>query len=114
MLTKKLELFDKDIQSKRKKNKIGLHVDQEFQKNNIKELNKRYNVEMFSTKIRAGEAYATEQKLRELKKRISNLRLINSKSENPHKLIKMSAVNMNKTSSVKYGLPPEDIEKQSL
>ena len=70
---------------------------------------------MFSTKIRGGGgAYATEQKIRELKKRISNLRLINSKSENQHKLIKMSAVNMNKTNSVKYGLPPEDIEKQSL
>ena len=58
-----------------------------------------------------GGAYATEQKIRGRKKRISNLRLINSKSENPHKLIQMSAVNMNKTNSVKYGLPPEDIEK---
>ena len=61
LLTKKLELFYKDIQSKRKKNKMRLQVDQEFQKNNIKELNKRYNVEMFSTKIR-GEKHLLQSK----------------------------------------------------
>ena len=36
-----------------------------------------------------------------------------SKSENLHKLIKMFLDNMNKRNSAKYGLPPEDIEKQS-
>ena len=114
LLTKKLELFYKDIQSKRKKNKMRLQVDLEFQKNNIKELNIRYNVEMFSTKIRGGKAFAAEQKIRELKKRISKIRLIKSKSENSHMLIKISVDNMNKTNSAKYGLPREDIEKPSL
>ena len=99
LLMKKLELFYKDIQSKRKKNKMRLQVDQEFQKNNIKELNKRYNVEMFSTKIRGGKAFAAEQKIKELKKRISKLRLRKSKSENLHKLIKMFLDNMNKRNS---------------
>ena len=112
LLTKKLELFYKDIQSKKKKNKMRLQVDQEFQKNNIKELNKIYNIEMFSTKIQWGKAFAAEQKIRELKRRISKLRLIKSKSENPHKIIKMSVDNMNKTNSAKYGLLPKDIEKQ--
>ena len=79
---------------------MRLQIDQEFQKNNIKEINKRYNVEMFSIKIRGGKAFAAEQKIRELKKRTSKLRLIKSKSENPHKLIKMSVDNMNKTNTV--------------
>ena len=56
----------------------------EFQKNDIKELNKKHNVEMFSAKVRGGKAFAAEQKLRELKKRVSKLNLIKSKSKNPH------------------------------
>ena len=42
------KLFYKDISPKRKKKKFRLSFDQEFQKNKIKELNKRYTVEMFS------------------------------------------------------------------
>ena len=53
-----------------------LQVDQEFQKNEIKNLNKKYNAEMFSTKIRGGKAFVTEQKVCELKKIISKLNLI--------------------------------------
>ena len=48
---------------------MRLQVDQELQKNDIKELNKKYNVEIFSTKIRGGKAFAAEQKIRELKKK---------------------------------------------
>ena len=48
----------------------------------MKELNKKDNVEMFSTKIRGGKAFAVEHKIRELKKRISKLLLIKSKKEN--------------------------------
>ena len=36
-------------------------------------MNKKYNVEMFSTAVRGGKAFAAEQILRELKKR--NFRL---------------------------------------
>ena len=104
MLTKKLQLFYDDIQSKRNKNKMRLQVDLEFQKNDIKELNKKYNVEMFSTKIRVGKTFVAEQKIRELKKRTSKLRLIKSKSINPNKLIEKSVDNMNKTIRDKYGI----------
>ena len=31
------------------------------------DLNKEYNVDMFSTAVRAGKAFATEQRLKELK-----------------------------------------------
>ena len=82
LLTKKLELFYNEIQPKRKTKQN--EVDQEFKKkkNDMKELNKKDNVEMFSTKIRGGKAFAVEHKIRELKKRISKLLLIKSKKEN--------------------------------
>ena len=61
LLTKKLQLFYQDIQSKRnKKDKMRLQVDWEFQKNDIKELNKKYSVEMFSSKVTSGKAFAVE------------------------------------------------------
>ena len=44
LLTEKLEFFYKDIQPKRKKKKLRLQVNQDFQKNKVKELNKRYNL----------------------------------------------------------------------
>ena len=63
-LFKKLEEFYKEIDIKRVKNeKIRLQVDLEFQQNKIKKLNKKYNVEMFTTKNRGGKAYAAEQKI---------------------------------------------------
>ena len=39
-------------------------------------MNKRYKVDMFSTEVIRGKAFAAEQKLRELKKRISKLKAI--------------------------------------
>ena len=47
-----------------------LQVDNEFQQVNIKDLNDQ-NVEMFTTSIRGGKAFAEEQKIRELKTAIS-------------------------------------------
>ena len=41
----------------------------------IKDLNDQNNVEMFATSIRGGKAFAAEQKIRELKTRISKLNL---------------------------------------
>ena len=68
-LFKKMEEFYKEIDGKRKRNeKMRLQVDLEFQQNKIKELNKKYNVDMFSTKTRGGKAFAAEQKIREFKK----------------------------------------------
>ena len=47
---------------------MRLQTDLEFLQNEIKKLNKKYNVDMFSTKLRGGEAFAAEQKTREFKK----------------------------------------------
>ena len=53
---------------------MKFQVDQEFQQLKIKYLNKQNNVKMFSTSLRGGKAFATEQKIRELKTRISKLK----------------------------------------
>ena len=47
---------------------MRLQTDLEFLQNEIKKLNKKYNVDMFSTKLRGGKAFATKQKIREFKK----------------------------------------------
>ena len=68
-LAKKLEQFYKEIDFKRVKNEtMRLQVDLEFQQNQIKKINQKYNVEMFSSKTRGGKAFAAEQKIREFKK----------------------------------------------
>ena len=117
-LFKKIEEFYKEIDGRRKRNeKMRLQVDLEFQQNKIKELNKKYNVDMFSTKTRGGKAFAAEQKIREFKKilfRIKKTYKRMKKRLNSAKLIKKTVENMNNTKSIKYDLEPEVIEKQSL
>ena len=114
LLTKRLKMFYEDIQPKRKGNKMHLQADVEFPKHNIKDLNKKFNVEMFSTKIRGGKAFAAEQKIRKLKNRLSNLNLIKSKLITPNKLISKLTANMNEVASEKYGLSRNYIERQLL
>ena len=61
------------------------------------ELNKKYNVDIFSTAVRVGKAFATEQKLRELKKIIFRLKALEknfSKRINPYEIIKKSKFQM--------------------
>ena len=46
---------------------MRLQTDLEFQQNKIKKINKKYNVEMFSSRTRGGKAFAAEQKIRDFK-----------------------------------------------
>ena len=73
-IRQKLEQFYNEIKEKRKGKKMKLQVDQEFQQLRIKDLNREHNIEMFSTSLRGGKAFAREQKIRELKKRVSRLK----------------------------------------
>ena len=69
LLVKNLELFNEEIEPKCNMNEqMRLQTDLEFQQREITKLNKKYNVLMFSTKIRGGNAFAAEQKIREFKK----------------------------------------------
>ena len=67
LLAKKFEIFYNDIKSKRSW-KMCLQTDLEFNQNKIKEFNKKFDVDMFHTRLRGGKAFAAEQKIRELKK----------------------------------------------
>ena len=107
-IRQKLEQFHREVCSKRKGKKMKLPVDQEFQQVRIKDLNDLNNVEMFST-----SAFAAEQKISELKSRIS--KLASHKLKISHqKIIEMSTANMNIQKSKKYGFSPEEVEQRAL
>ena len=94
-----------------------MKTDLEFNQNQIKKLNKDFNVEMFHTKLRGGKAFAAEQKVREFKKillRNKRFEKLEKRTIKPNELLKKTAQNMNETISTKYGLAPETIEKRSL
>ena len=63
LLARKMALFYNDIKNKRSA-KMRLQTDKKFKQNNIKKLNKQYEVEMYSRKLRGGKAFAAEQKIR--------------------------------------------------
>ena len=49
---------------------MRLQTDQEFKQRNIYDLDKKFNVDMLTTSLRGGKAFAAEQKIREFKKKI--------------------------------------------
>ena len=110
----KLETFYKEVADKTKNKKMRLKTDLELKQKKIYDLYKKYNVEMFSTAVGGGKAFAVDQKLRELK-RIRRLLAIqkNSKTKlkSPNVIIQKAVENMNSLSSTKYGLEPDKIEK---
>ena len=112
-----MELFYEEISNKRSNETMRLQTDLEFQQNEIKKLNKKHNVEMFSTRVRGGKAFAAEQKIREFKKlllKTKNLYKKEKKNLKPNEIIKKVTTNMNKTKTVKYDVEPEEIKKRSL
>ena len=71
----------------------------------MKDLNDKFNVTMFTTSLRGGNAFAAEQKIRELNSRISKLRAISDKKKAKIPavtIIKQSAENMNNIKSKRY------------
>ena len=52
-----------------------------IQMSRIKDLNDKFNATMFTTGLRGRKAFAAEQKIRELKSRISKLRAISDKQK---------------------------------
>ena len=112
-IRQKLEQFYRDVRGKRKRKKMTLQVDQEFQQVNIKDLNDLNNAKMFSTSLRGGKAFAAEQKIRELKTRIAKLDSQKLKIS-PKKVIIMSTANINIQPSKKYGFLPEQVEKMAI
>ena len=101
----KLEKFYKEVANKRKNKKMRLQTDLEFKQKKIFSLNKKYNVDMFSTAVRGGNAFAAEQKLRELKKSLSRLLVLQRNSKKKFKsanvLIQKAVENLNSLPTVK-------------
>ena len=112
-ILQKMKLFYDEVKNKRKGKRMRLQVDNEFQQVKIKNLNDLNNADMFTTSLCGGKAFAAEQKIRELKIRIAKLNVQKLKIS-PAKIIERSTLNMNLIKSRKYGLPPEEIERQSL
>ena len=105
-----MKLFYDEVRAKRKGKRMRLQVDNEFQQIKIKSLNDENNVEIFTSSLRAGKAFSAEQKLRELKTRISKLNAQKLKISS-NKIIQNSFLNMDLIKSVKCGLSPEELEK---
>ena len=112
-----MELFYKDIEKKKRLGKMRLQTDQKFKQRIIEQLNKKFNVEMYSAHLRGGKAFAVGQKICELKKlllRSKRIEKFKGKSIKPNELIKKATFNLNNTRSAKYGYSPEQIEEQAL
>ena len=85
-----MKLLYDEVRHKR----MRLQVDNEFQQVRLKDLNDQNNVEMFTTSVRDGKAFAAEQKIRELKTRIAKINAQKLKIS-PAKIIQNSTLNMN-------------------
>ena len=112
-----MDIFIKILKIKERDKKLDFKTDQEIKQRKNFELNKRYNVDMFSTAVRAGKAFAVEQKLRELKKSISKLKATEknpSKKINMYQIITKFVENMNSLPTAKYKHIPNDIENKIL
>ena len=117
LLSKKMTAFYDEVSEKRKNTRFRLQTDLEFQQNEIKKLNKKYNVEMFSTKVRGGKAFAAEQKIKEFKKlllKMKNLLKSSKKKIRPNEVIRKVTNNLNNTKTAKYQIEPEEVEKKAL
>ena len=117
LLKNKMEFFYQEVNNKRKDKRMRLQTDLEFQQNEIRQLNKKYNVEMFSTKVRGGKAFAAEQKIRELKKMLPKLKDLFKKDRKrmkPIEIIKKVTLNINKTKTEKNNIEPEEVEGKAL
>ena len=113
-ILQKMKQFYEDIKNKKNMKKTThLHVNNEFQQVKIKDLNDVNNVEIFTSSVRGGKTLAAEQKIRELKSRVTKLNALKIKVT-PTKIITTSSENMNCVLNEKYGLSPNEIEKRSL
>ena len=96
---------------------MRLQTDQEFHQMNIRKLNKEYDVDMYSTKLRHGKAFALEQKIRKLKKlflKSKQMKKFEHKRVKPNELIRQATFNLNNIKSPRYGFAPQEIENKSL
>ena len=112
-IPQKMKLFYDEVRSKTKSKRKRLQVDNELQQVEIKDLNDENNIEMFTSSVTGGRAFASEKNIRGLKSRVAKMNPQKLKIKRT-KIIQNSALNMNTMKSEKYGLSPEGIEKISF
>ena len=112
-IPQKMKLFYDEVRSKTKSKRMRLQVDNELQQVEIKDLNDENNIEMFTSSVTGGRAFASEKNIRGLKSRVAKMNPQKLKIKRT-KIIQNSALNMNTMKSEKYGLSPEGIEKRSF
>ena len=97
---------------------MRLQTDLEFRQNEIKNLNKKYNIQTFSSRVRGRKAYAAKQKIREFKKLLFWSKRLHkatsAKRFSSRKLIRLVVENMNNINSQKYGYAPNAIEEKAV
>ena len=72
-ILQKMKLFCSKVKIKRKNKRMRLQVDNEFLQVKVKDFINENNVEMFTSSVRGGKAFAAEQKIRQFKTRILKL-----------------------------------------
>ena len=104
--------FYKEVEKERKGKRLC------YKQKNIFDLNKKCDVEMFSTAVRGGKAFASKQKIKELKKRIfrrkSLKKKLYKKRLKPIDRIQKAVINMKNLLGQKYGVKLDEIEKNLL
>ena len=86
-LSAKLEKFYSNTESLREylkwknRQQMRLQTDQELNKNEIAEINKKYNVSHYNSKLNNGHIIGAEQKIRELKSRLKNFKRLVKKGK---------------------------------
>ena len=88
-----------------------------LQQSKIDRLNAKYNVDMSSTRLRGGKAFAAEQKIREFKKLLLKSKGIEKRLKvrlNPNNLITKATNNLIYAKSAKYDIASETVEKESI
>ena len=96
---------------------MRLETDLEFQQSKINRLNAKYNVDMSSTRLRGGKAFAAEQKIREFKKLLLKSKGIEKRLKirlNPNNLITKATNNLIYAKSAKYDIASETVEKENI
>ena len=78
LLKRKLEQLQKDLEPKNKTLDTAMRIqtDQDFSQNEIKKLDKIYNIDKINTATREDKEFAAEQKIREFKKMLSRLKAL--------------------------------------
>ena len=72
-ILQEMKLFCNKVKIKRKNKRMRLQVDNEFLQVKVKDFINENNVEMFTSSVRGGKAFAAEQKIRQFKTRILKL-----------------------------------------